>query len=60
MNLSWLRFPENLYPNVHPWYKILWKMPWALVCYIGLFITYIAILMSEGKTKADKFWRHAV
>jgi hypothetical protein len=54
-----LRWPENKHTGLVPWFVIAWRLPWWLVLMIGMVISWIAVAMMYGLSRAEEFWHRA-
>jgi hypothetical protein len=46
--------------NLNPWYIILWRLIWAIPYFMGLTLSFIAVLITLGLDRAIHFWKYNV
>lgn len=50
-----LKYPMTKENDLHPWYKIIWKVSFVPLIALGLFLAYLGILFSHGIKYANEW-----
>ena len=52
----WSRWLKDKLTGKVQWFVIVWRLPWFALIYIGLYVTYIGVIMCYGIRRANEFW----
>lgn len=55
----WYKWPENKRTGRNPLYIMVWRLIWMIPLLIGLFYTYIIIVISRGFSTANEWVKKA-
>jgi hypothetical protein len=55
----WYTFPRNIWPNMLPWYTILWNLLWALPIYVSaLVLCFFVMVIRLDYEEAVDMWKN--
>lgn len=54
MNWKW---PKTKYNGYNPWYKIVWRLVWAIPMFMSFWCTCLLMSISYGKKEGQELFR---